>query len=170
MTARTKLWIALLVAIGMIGVATALANTIYLPLIEKSPTITPTTTATVTPTVTNTPSASLTPTPTSTPPAVEIVDIVYDPPSELDEYIQIENNGNNSVDMEGWWIKADSGPRYDFPDFTLGGNDSVRVWTRNGTDTDTNLYMDRSTEFWDDDEDTAYLRDEDGNIIDTYDY
>lgn len=167
MTVKTKLWIALLVAVSMIGVVTVLANTIYLPVIVKSPTITPTATATVTPTVTNTPSATPTRTPT---PQVEIVDIVYDPPDPLDEYIEIENNGSSDVDMDGWWIKADSGPRYDFEDFTLDGGDSVRVWTRNGTDTDSNLYMGRIEEFWNDSGDVAYLRDEDGGIVDTFEY
>jgi hypothetical protein len=169
MTVKTKLWIALLVAVSMIGVVTVLANTIYLPVIEKSPTITPTATATVTPTVTNTPSATPTRTPT---PQMEIVDIVYDPPDPLDEYIEIENTGNNSVDMEGWYIKHESDVRrYDFPSgFTLGSNDSVRVWTKIGTDTETNLYMDLTSEFWHNNGDIAYLRDDDGELVHTYSY
>ncbi len=48
MTKSTKLIIALIAAIGMIGIVTALANTIYLPVIEKHPTYTPTATFTAT--------------------------------------------------------------------------------------------------------------------------
>ena len=44
MTGKTKLMIAILVAVGSISVVTVLANTIYLPVMVKSPTITPTAT------------------------------------------------------------------------------------------------------------------------------
>ena len=108
MTGKTKLLIAFLVAIGSISVVTVLANTIYFPVIVKSPTVTPTATFTATPTVTRTPSITATPTKTPTPtPGVFIADIVYDPTNPLDEYIEIENTGNNSVDMDNWWIKVD---------------------------------------------------------------
>jgi hypothetical protein len=155
----------------MIGVATVLANTIYFPVMVKSPTLTPTATGTATATATTTPSKSPTPTRTPTPePGVYIVDIVYDPNNSLDEYIEIKNTGS-SVDMKDWWIKEDRyGNRYDFPDFTLGKGDSVRVWTKIGTDNDTNLYMDRTTEFWHNSHDTALLRDDEGEIVDSYDY
>ena len=166
MTKSTKLIIALIAAIGMIGIVTAWANTIYLPVIEKHPTYTPTATLTATSTVSPTPTRTPTPTP-----GVYIADIDYDPPNALDEYIEIENTSNKSVDMENWYIKEDrDGYRYDFPDFTLGGGDSVRVWTKNGSDTGTNLYMDRTTDFWHDNSDVAYLRDDNGDIVDTYGY
>ena len=170
MTGKTKLLIAILIAIGSISVITVLANTIYFPVIVKSPTITPTATFTATATLTNTPSATPTRTPTPTP-GVFISEIVYDPADPLDEYIEIENTGNNSVDMDGWWIKVDSsGARYDFSDFTLGGDKSVKVWTKVGTDTATNLYWGRTEDVWDDDSDTAYLRDDEGDVVDTFEY
>lgn len=170
MTGKTKLLIAILIAIGSISAVTVLANTIYFPVIVKSPTITPTATFTATATPTNTPSATPTVTPTPTP-GVFISDIVYDPTEPLDEYIEIENTGNNSVDMDGWWIKVDSnGARYDFEDFTLGGDKSVRVWTKVGTDSATNLYWGRTEDVWDDDSDAAYLRDDEGDIVDSFDY
>jgi len=165
MTKSTKLIIALIAAIGMIGIVTAWANTIYLPLIEKQPTYTPTATFTATSTVSPTPTRTPTPTP-----GVKIVDIDYDPPNALDEYIELKNTSSKSVDMDGWWIKADSGPRYDFVNFTLGGGASVKVWTKNGSDTSTNLYWDRTEPVWNDNGDTAYLRDSDGKVIDTYQY
>jgi hypothetical protein len=172
MTGKTKLLIAILVAIGSISVVTVLANTIYLPVTIKSPTSTPTLTFTPTATATRTPSVTATPTRTPTPkPGVYIIDIVYAPANPLDEYVEIENTSNNSVDMEGWWIKADwSGARYDFDNFTLGGGKSVRVWTKTGTDTASILYWNRDTEVWRNTSDTAYLRDNDGKIVDTFDY
>ncbi len=170
MTRTTKLVIALLAAVSLIGVVTAWANTIYLPVIEKHPTYTPTVTATATATATKTPSISPTPTRTPTPkPGVYIIDIVSNPTTE--EYIEIKNTSSNGVDMKEWAIKADwSGERYVFPDFTLGGGKTVKVWSKVGTDTSTNLYWNLSTEVWKDTHDTAYLRDDNNDLVNTYQY
>lgn len=170
MNSRTKLWVAVYLAITLLGAATVLANTIYFPVIVKSPTLTPTATFAATPTLTRTPSITATPTRTPTPPKVEIIDIVYAPVPEIDEYVVIENNSKNSLNMDGWWVKAvSSGERYDFKNFTLGGEKTVRLWTRIGQDTTSNLYWGLTTPVWKDNEDCAYLRNETG-IIDTYCY
>ena len=167
MSLKTKFLIALVVALVSISAVTVLANTIYFPQMIKSPTITPTATATNTPVVTPTPTRTPTPTP-----GINIVTIDYDPPNALDEYIEIENTSNSSVDMDGWWIKEDTdGYRYDFPaNYTLGGDKSVKVWTRTGNNTSSNLYMGRSEPFWSDNQDTAYLRDDNGDLVASYDY
>lgn len=174
METKTKLLIALLLAISLMAAITALADTIYLPLVPKDPTNTPTATLafTVTPTPTQTKTATPTRTPTQTP-GVYIVKIVYDPPTNpLDEYVEIENNGNNSVNMTGWGIKADkSGERYNFPeDFTLGSDKSVKVWTKKGQDTSSNLYWGRTEPVWNDTRDTGYLKNKNGDTVDTYSY
>ena len=174
METKTKLLIALLLAVSLMAAITALADTIYLPLVPKDPTNTPTATLafTVTPTPTQTKTATPTRTPTQTP-GVYIVKIVYDPSTNpLDEYIEIENTGNSSVDLEGWYIKEDrQGLRYDFPNnFSLGEDKSVKVWTKNGTNTSSNLFWGRTEPAWNNNSDTAYLRDEDGDRVDTYSY
>jgi competence protein ComEC len=142
--------------------ATALANTIYFPIVGQEPTVTPTRTPTVTPS----------PTPTETPePDVEIIDIEYDPPDDpLDEYVQIENNKNKDVDMTDWRIKAETGERYDFPEFTLRAGKKVKVWTGSGTDTSTDLYWGSPNPVWKDNGSCAYLKDEDVNLVDSYCY
>lgn len=173
MTGKTKLLIAILIAIGSISVVTVLANTIFLPVTIKSPTLTPTLTFTPTATATRTPSVTATPTRTPTPkPGVYIIDIVYAPASPLDEYVEIENTSNNSVDMEDWYIKVESNSalRYDFPKFTLGGGKTVRVWTKVGQNTTSNLFWGLSTPVWNNNSDCAYLRDADRDLVDKYCY
>ncbi len=173
METKTKLLIALLLAVSLITVVTALADDIYLPLLPKYPTNTPTPSPTAT--QTPTPTTTLTPTPTRTPtptPGVSIVEIVYAPTNPLDEYIEIENTGNSSVDMEGWYIKTDRlGARYDFPNnFSLGSDKAVKVWTKTGTNNSSNLYWGRTEPVWNNNSDTGYLRDDNGDIVDVYSY
>ena len=172
MTPKSKLWIAAGLVLILLAAASILANTIYFPQMPKYPTTTPTLTPTATHTVTATPTKSPTPTRTPTPvPGVVILDIVYAPSIALDEYVLIENSGNNSVDMEGWWIKADSGAKYDFPDnFSLGSDKAVKVWTKVGQDTSSNLYWDRTEEAWNNNGDTGYLKDKDGDLVDSFTY
>ena len=173
MTRKSKLWMAAVLALSMLAAASVLANTIYLPQVVKYPTYTPTLSPTATRTATATPSKSPTPTRTSTPvPGVSIKDIVYAPSVALDEYVLIENTGSNSVDMEGWWIKVEStGDRHDFPDnFTLGEDKSVKVWTKTGQNTSSNLYLGQTVPIWDNQADCAYLRDENGDLVDKYCY
>lgn len=173
MSLKTKLFIALMLALSMLSAAAALANTIYLPQIVKSPTVTPTPTFTATATATKTPSITATPTRTPTPkPGVYIVDIVYAPANPLDEYVEITNTSNNSISLEGWYIKVESNSslRYNFPKFNLGGGKTVRVWTKNGANTSSDLYWGLTTPVWKDNGDCAYLRDNTAVLRDKYCY
>jgi hypothetical protein len=173
MTAKAKFTLALIAALCSLTVVVALANTVYLPQIEKSPTVTPTATHTLTVTPTRTLSVTLTPTRTTTPkPGVYIENIVYAPPNPMDEYIELKNTSSNSVSLEGWYIKVESNSalRYNFPKFTLGGGKTVRVWTKIGNDTASDLYWDLTTPVWKDNSDCAYLRDAAATLVDKYCY
>jgi hypothetical protein len=169
MSQQTKIIIAILIAFASVTVMSVLADTVYLPAVYRQPTLTPT----ITPTPTKTP----TPTPTKTPlPEVEIVNIVYDPPIDLDEYVEIKNFEDKlTVKMGTWIIKADTGELYEFPDnFDLGAGKSVKVWTKDGTNSATNLYWGNPTEIWIKGGNCAYLKivKDDGSKIeiDTYCY
>jgi hypothetical protein len=173
-----KLTIALVIAISVVTVANALANTIYLPMVSKYPTATPT--ITLTPTVTLTPTRTPTPTktPTRTPtattaPGVYILDIVYKPSVALNEYVEIKNTSSKDVDMKNWTIKpekAGTGIKYVFPSFTLKAGKIVNVWTKSGTDTSTDLYWGLSSPTWNDNHDCGFLKDSDGAPQSTYCY
>jgi hypothetical protein len=154
------------------GVQIALANEIYLPLIPADPTITPTVTASATPTMTPTATA----TPTATPDDVILIEEIVnsDTMDPLDEYVSIKNYKSSSVTMTGWFIRDDGEHRYDFPEgFKIGGKKTVRIWTKEGTDTDTDLFWGSPVEVWNDVKDCAYLRDDsegENELIDVYCY
>ena len=145
----------------VIIVDAAQLNTIYFPVVYGN-LLTPTNTATPT----------KTPKPTSTPAPGQclsgkttglcITKIDYKPLSggALNESISIKNLGSSAVDMENWRVVNDSSEKFDIPKFSLSGSSTVKIWTKTGTDDSTNLFMDSSVEFWNDNMDCAYLRDD----------
>jgi hypothetical protein len=139
------------------------------PTITRTPTNTPTGTLTPTKTPTNTPTRTPTLTPTPVAKAY-IVRIVYAPDYPLDEYVEIKNNTSSTLIMTGWILKDDSGNKYTFPTFTLLKGKTVKVWTKYGIDTLTDLYWGSLVPIWNDHGDCAYLRDENNNPINSYCY
>jgi hypothetical protein len=135
--------------------------TVYLPLELKS--FPPTPTFTPTPW----------PTPTYTPPDdVRIVTIMYDPPGDdvEGEYVEIRRHGAWPAELAGWTLSNSAHDVFTFPTFTLAPGATVRVWTKSGTDTSTDLYWGSEAALWDNTGDTAYLRDAGGNLESTYSY
>jgi hypothetical protein len=162
----------------LVAVSAALAqggtNTYYFPLAFKQPTPTPsaTPTPTSTPTKTPTPTKTQKPTITTTPKPNVYIDldnsVVAPQDDPLDEYIRIKNGTSKSVDMTGWLLRGEkSGNQYTFPTFSLGGGNSVKVWTKVGIDNSSNLYRDLTEPVWNDHNDCVYLKDEDGVPIDS---
>ena len=153
---------AVIVLIVSVGMAQMTINEyIYLPLVM----------------VQSIPTATPSPTPTGTPMPdnvifVEVFNSVSDDP--LDEYVSIRNYASRTVNLSGWFIRDDGPNRYDFPtNFYIGRNQTVRIWTRDGVNTTTDLYWNNGTEVWNDHEDCAYLRDNSGDellLIDIYCY
>lgn len=109
---------------------------------------------------------------------VDITDLVWDPPgSDNDnlngEVVTITNTGTAPVDLTGWVLKDESAShRYQFPTgFTLLGDEAATVHTGCGTDTNTDLYWCwTSSAIWNNDGDTAFLLDPNGNIAVSYSY
>lgn len=155
MSRKIKWIFAIVMVLSVVIIAQATAiNNYYMPTIYVGPTITPTPTPTQKPTeciVQNFPVSQL---------KVCFTDIDYKPTSSpLDEWVTIKNLGNNAVDMEDWRISSDSGNKYEFPAFTLKTGQTVKVWTKTGTNSSSTLYMNRVTEFWQDNSDCGYLKD-----------
>jgi hypothetical protein len=169
MSRKFKWFIAILVVLSVVIVAqaTSLQST-YLPLVyNQEPTATPT--HTPTPTVTPTPSTECL---SGKDEGVCITDIIYKPTtSQLDEVVSIKNLGSSSVEMEGWRLSSDSGNKFDITgEFTLPTGATVKVWTKSGDNTTTNIFMNRTTEFWNNNGDKAYLRDNEGKVVDSICY
>ena len=95
--------------------------------------------------------------------------VEWNPPGDEyeGEYVLIENRGPGAQDMTGWILSDEDDHNYDFPSgFILAGGVNVSVWTREGHDTQTNLYWGRSDPVWGNDGDTAYLWDDTETLID----
>lgn len=193
----SKWFLAILLGTGLVFIARAsIQSTTYLPLIliqgftetstpsltptpSRTPTPTGTITITATPTRTHTITGTLptatqthTPTPTATLiPGVFIVDIEYAPQTQpLDEYVIIRSQYELFIPMNGWTLRDENQNIFTFPTYTLTNLASVKVWTKGGVIDPDNLFWGRTEPVWNDHGDCAYLRDDEGNLIDSICY
>jgi endonuclease G len=137
------------------------------PTTTSTPTSAPTTTPTTSPTVT--PSPTMTGTPVM---EITIVEVLADPPGiDADgEYVRIRNNGSNAVTMTSWTLRDLANTVFTFPAFTLAAGAEVRVWVKVGVDDSANLYWGRGSAVWNNDGDTAILRDANGIEVARFSY
>jgi hypothetical protein len=112
------------------------------------------------------------PTPTVAPANIQITHIEYDPPGDdvQGEYVLIENLGGHYATMTGWTLCDAVDNCYTVSFFILSVGSQVRVWTKSGAWDDSNLYWGRDQAVWNNDGDTATLRNGGGIVIDTYGY
>ena len=99
---------------------------------------------------------------------LEIIEV-----NALDEYVVIHNYRESSVIMTGFKLYDDSNywKPYTFPTgFILDTGASVTVHTFSGVDTSTDLYWGRGNHIWNNDHDTAYLYDNNYELVDSYSY
>lgn len=109
---------------------------------------------------------------------LSVIAVEYDAPGNdnenlNEEWIQIFNGGDNVVDMSGWSIKDESASnRYEFPAlFVLGAGESVTIYSGCGDDFGAFLYWCAgSSAVWNNDGDTVFLLDPNGNNHDTRNY
>jgi hypothetical protein len=141
------------------------ADTQVLPSTE-----TPTTTPTPTPT------ATLTPTATNIPVRetgnVEIIEVFFDGSGsqEPDEYVAILNVDNFSIQLQGWTLRDNAALVYTFPSFEIHPFQACRVYTNEDHPGWCGFSYDSATPIWNDNGDTATLRDGNGTLIDRYTY
>jgi hypothetical protein len=169
-------------ALGLIAFNTIQAtNESYFPLIfNKSMIPTKTPTMTFTPSPTPLPTATLTPTvtPTATQTATQapqadvgIVEETASLEAALDgEYIELENQGVDGINIIYWTLADEDGNVFTFPSFFLDSGATVKIWTKSGTNTSTDLFWGLTQEVWNNDGDTATLNDHAGNEIDVLEY
>ena len=113
---------------------------------------------------------------TGSPVALKIVQIKADAPgSDIEnpngEWIEIGNQGNQPLQMQGYTLKDEANHIYTFGNFTVGVGASFRLFSGQGQNSPTELYWGLSGEsVWNNDSDAAFLRDAAGNLVDTYAY
>ena len=129
---------------AMIVLANGAANLLYLPVVysNQQPTATPTPELVV---------SGFTPS---------------DNPRE--DYVTLMNNSDGTLDLTGWWLKAESqSGRYNFPDaFTLGMGETVNVRSGAGIDSNADLYIGLPYSLWTIDDNCVYVRDQNGDLQD----
>jgi len=103
-------------------------------------------------------------------PGIKITYVEYDPPGDdlENEFARVENAGRTTTDMINWTLCDEANHRFTFPAFILRPGRYVRVWTKAGINTTTDLYWGRGQAAWNKAGDCAYLRDSTGTLIDTY--
>ncbi|AKG91661.1 Micrococcal nuclease-like protein [Geoglobus ahangari] len=111
------------------------------------------------------------------PPVVEILSVNYDACGEVDdreclndEYVVIANTGSTSVSLYGWKIQDESGKYYIFPDVVLDPGEQVILHTGKGLDNSTDIFWNSGRAIWNNDHDTAYLYNSEGELVDNYEW
>jgi competence protein ComEC len=112
---------------------------------------------------------------TATDARLRIVEVEFDAPGDdgLDpngEWVRVRNDGSEPVDLTGWTVKDESSShRYRFPSsFTLPAGATVTLRTGCGDDSRDELFWCTvGSAVWNNDGDTAFLLDPQGNTHST---
>ncbi|MFF7189611.1 lamin tail domain-containing protein [Streptomyces sp. NPDC008222] len=108
-------------------------------------------------------------------PDVQISRVQYDSPGRDDrsnrslngEWVALTNTTRSAVNLDGWTLSDRDHHTYTFHHYRLAGRATVRIHTGIGRDTRTDLFQDRRAYVWNNDSDTATLRNQRGRTIDT---
>jgi hypothetical protein len=83
------------------------------------------------------------------------------------EYVTIKNTGSSRVSLTGYTVSDRAGHTYTFGATYLGAGEYVRIHTGKGTNTASHRYWGRSWYVWNNNGDSAYVRDTFGTLRDT---
>ncbi|MCB0213581.1 MAG: thermonuclease family protein [Anaerolineae bacterium] len=87
------------------------------------------------------------------------------------EWIEIANEGSEGVNMAGYTLKDEANHIYTFGNFTLDGGSHFRLYSGQGQNTAAELYWGLIGEsVWNNGSDAAFLRDNQGALVDSYIY
>ncbi|MEK6946979.1 MAG: thermonuclease family protein [Nanoarchaeota archaeon] len=82
-----------------------------------------------------------------------------------DEYVVLKNICPETINLTSWTIKDEATHIYTFSNFNLNADAQVTFYTGIGQDTSTELYWKKTgTAVWNNDGDTLFLRDKNGNL------
>lgn len=83
-----------------------------------------------------------------------------------DEYVVLENAGDETLAIGGWTVSDAAGHTYAFPDgATLGAGARLTLHTGSGEDTARHRYWGRESPVWNNDGDTITVRDGSGRLV-----
>jgi hypothetical protein len=106
--------------------------------------------------------------------AIRISKVQYDSPgsdygsnsSLKAEWVKIKNTGGKAKSLSGWTLRDKAGHVYNFGSFKLKAGRTVTVHTGSGSDSAKHLYQDSGAYIWNNDGDTAKLKNDNGKLID----
>jgi hypothetical protein len=88
-----------------------------------------------------------------------------------EEYVAFENDGDERLDLTGYTVEDERGTTFDVPDgFVLGANQSVRLHTGSGEQSESHLYWGRDRPVWNNAGDTIVVHDDAGRTVLEYSY
>ena len=87
-----------------------------------------------------------------------------------DEYIVIENREDIAVDLTGWTVSDEANHRYLLPSFILRAKAAVTLRTCLGKNTESELFWGSRSPIWNNDGDTIFIRDSEGQLVLSYIY
>lgn len=97
------------------------------------------------------------------------IELYVQPDGSLDEgeYVAITNLESEAIDIEGYRIEDSTGKEHVFDSGEIGSGDSIRLYTDNE---DAEFNIDRGSAFWAQGGDTAYLYNDEGQLVAEYSY
>lgn len=87
-----------------------------------------------------------------------------------DEYIVIENRKDVPVDLTGWIVYDEAHHRYLFPNFILKAKEAVTLRTCLGKNSQNELFWGSRSPIWNNEGDTVFIRDSQGQLVLSYIY
>jgi len=86
-----------------------------------------------------------------------------------DEYLILKNNTYENIWLDEWYICDLSGKKYIFDEITIGAQEELILSSGSGNGVEI-YYWNSSRPIWNNDMDKASLYNNDGNLVDTYEY
>jgi Lamin Tail Domain len=107
-------------------------------------------------------------------PAVQITRVQYDSPGTDNrtnaslnaEWVQVKNTTRAAINMRGWTVRDAAAHVYTFGSYSLGAGKVVLVRTGTGVNGQ-HLYWRSGAYIWNNDRDSAYLRNAAGRAVDS---
>jgi hypothetical protein len=87
-----------------------------------------------------------------------------------DEYVIIENIGDDIVNTDGWTVKDSGTSIYKVGRYIFKPGSTIYLYTGSGKDREGKFYWGSSKPIWNNDHDTLYLRDRKGLLMEIYNY
>jgi len=81
------------------------------------------------------------------------------------EFVVITNMGKDIINLQNWSIKDEATHIYEFPSIEIHPNENLILYTGVGENSEFNLYWNSKDPIWNNDGDTAFLFDANGDLI-----